>query len=92
MNNPNADVSGTSLMGKITASYTELFALFGPPVEFEVDKTNNEWRLELEGHVITVYDYYADGKSQRQYDWHIGGFSPIAVDIIEFHLAKHRKL
>jgi hypothetical protein len=91
MNNPNADISGTSLMGKITASYDEIVDLFGLPVEFDVHKTHNEWRLELEGHVITVYDYYEDGKDKREYDWHIGGFSPIAVDIIEFHLAKQRK-
>ena len=91
MNNPNADISGTSLMGKITASYDEMVDLFGLPVEFDVHKTHNEWRLELEGHVITVYDYHEDGKDKREYDWHIGGFSPIAVDIIEFHLAKQRK-
>ena len=92
MNNPNADVSGTSLMGHVLASYEELVDLFGLPVEFEVHKTHNEWRLELEGHVITIYDYYEDGKSKVEHDWHVGGLEPVVVDIIDDKLLRHRKV
>ena len=86
------DVSGTSLMGHVAATYDELVEVFGQPIDFEVDKTYNEWRVQLEGHTVTVYDYHADGRSIEGYKWHVGGFEPIAVDLVEERLAGQRKV
>lgn len=91
INNPNLDVNGTSLMGHVNATYDELVELFGQPVPFEVDKSTAEWRLDFTGRVVTVYDYYTSGVTHKPYDWHVGGFSPNAVDLIDEAIAGHRK-
>jgi hypothetical protein len=91
VNNSKADINGTSLMGHVKATYTELRLCFGMPVMFETDKSTAEWRLEAGGQVVTIYDYHSSGMTGLPYDWHVGGKTPEAVDIVDEALLQHRK-
>lgn len=81
------DPSGTSLMGYIAGSFSELVEIFGQPNgEGDEYKVSTEWILEDSetGDIATIYDYkytalydpsYPSVKTFREmktYDWHIG--------------------
>ena len=78
----NPDWSGTSLLTEMDVSYQKLVALFGKPDCFDNYKTDAEWIVEFDGHLLTIYNY-KDGKNYNGTkglateditDWHIGGF------------------
>ena len=77
--------SGTSLRGKITASYDELVEVFGEPNIEASDKVFNEWGIEFRVPVdddgmgdvddydtvqATIYDW----KELDAYDSHVGKY------------------
>lgn len=77
------DMAGTSLQGRVIATYDELVELLGEPSVFGGDKTNVEWDLEFR--VATddgedfdyvraaIYDWKMNGVPQGEYSWHVGG-------------------
>ena len=87
----NVDVNMTSLQGYILANYDTLEELLGKPTEGDGYKIDAEWDLEFEdGTVATIYNW----KDGRNYcgddgmpvdditDWHIGGKSQRAVELV----------
>lgn len=83
---------GTHLVGYIDISYAELKSTLGPSSDFFDDyKSDAEWRIEFEdGTIATIYNY-KDGKNYlgaegtpktKIRDWHIGGTSQRAVELV----------
>lgn len=81
------DASGTSLCGYITITHAELVRVLGKG-EGPADKTLDEWSIkgEVDGEevIATIYDWKNYGMSvQRITDWHIGGKSEKALELIK---------
>ena len=97
-NTDAVDVLGSSLQGRITATYDELVTRFGKPTygkEHSGDgKVNAEWTLEFlvveEGQslddaeyvIATIYDWKEMDTPDGPYLWHIGGFDRTSVDCV----------
>jgi hypothetical protein len=90
--NNNRVAYGTSLKGYITATFDELVETFGSPGIGDEFKIDAEWVVEFDdGTIATIYNW----KDGRNYlgdegspveditDWHIGGTSQRAVDLVE---------
>ena len=61
----NAETCGTSRQSQVDASYSELFNLFGEPLDSDGYKVSGEWSFtDSDGNVVTVYDW----KSTNLYD------------------------
>ena len=81
---------GTSLRGKITASFTELVEVFGEPNIGASDKVFNEWGIEFRVPIedtidATIYDWKEPHGSASQYGnygWHIGGRDHRSVELV----------
>lgn len=87
-------VIGTSFIGKVTATYTDLIEIFGREhMGASGDgKVNAEWALEfIDGTIATIYDWKESGIPWHEYDWHIGGHSPAALKWVELLLIKKGK-
>lgn len=85
-------VSGTHLQGYIYEDYDRLVEAFGEPSEGDGYKVDAEWIIEFDdGTVATIYNW----KNGRNYcggdgldveaitDWHIGGRSKRAVELVQ---------
>jgi hypothetical protein len=76
-------VSGTSFHGHtITATLDQLKSKLGKPSYSTKDsheKVQNEWDLEIDGHVFTVYDWkeYYIIRGNDTVEWHIGAHSSL---------------
>ena len=83
-----ASVSGTSLQGYIKTNYTDLVEVFGEPrYTSGDDKVTAEWDLEFDlgdGKYVTatIYDWKLGETPFVEYNWHIGGFSTEAADVV----------
>lgn len=67
-------VNGTSLAGYIFASYDQLEKKFGKPHGRSSDgKVKAEWDLNINGKVVTIYDYKSSLPAKQNVVWHIGG-------------------
>ena len=75
--------NGTSLQGYVSSNYQELVDALGEPDEFDGDKTNVEWVRLIDGVLVTIYDWKLDEVPIDQYDWHVGGHSPEAVELVQ---------
>jgi hypothetical protein len=93
----SAAISGTHNQGEVTTTRAELLRVFGSPNYCEwdsYDKITIEWELTFsDGTVATIYDYkraeYGDDEPLPlfgEYDYHIGGTSPRAVELVKQHL------
>ena len=62
------------------------------------DKVNTEWKLEfqvwqdepwgdIDHHVVTIYDWKLDRTPFGEYDWHIGGNTFEAIEMVENAIA-----
>jgi hypothetical protein len=80
------------LQGTINVTYGELVKIFGiPNCETDGYKTDAEWRLEIDDEEIYIYNWKngknycgKDGLAVEDItDWHIGGGSPVAVELIK---------
>jgi len=81
--NPNM----THLQGYVTTDYDTLVAVFGEPDDRNGDKVTCEWRLQFEdGTVATIYDWKEYYTPLGTYDWHIGGMSKRAVELVQQQL------
>ena len=84
-NNPKISSNGTCLQGYIETTYDELVKVFGKPTELEGDgdKVTVEWILQFsDGTVATIYDWKLSETPMGVYNWHIGGRSQRAVDLV----------
>ncbi len=83
---------GTSLMGYLRADINDIIKVLGEPdSEPSGDsKVDWEWIYKLDNEVVTIYNY-KDGPSylknpnitiDKIEDWHIGGNSRRAVDLV----------
>ena len=93
------DINGTSLQGYIIIPYETIAAKLGAPTYVECDpyaKVNWEWVLKFEDDheepvIATIYNWKTGHWATRpeQIDeWHIGGHTPKAVELVRTLLAK----
>ena len=76
--NENEDVISethdTWRVGLVGATYDDLVAAFGEPLESEDIGINFEWCIKFnDGTVATVYDYNMVAPCYDAMDWHVGG-------------------
>lgn len=100
-NNADLHISGTCLQGEIRATYKELVALFGEPMEGDGYKVDAEWIARFgDGTVATVYNWKdginycgeKDGTPTKEItEWHVGGLSHKAVENVQTTLELHRE-
>ena len=79
----NGFPDGAYNQGHVTTTYDALVATFGEPHERGGDKTNVEWVLLIDGALVTIYDWKEDRVPHREYQWHIGGHSTNAVELVQ---------
>ena len=88
-------VAGTSLRGKVMASYETLVEVFGEPNIPAGDKVWNDWGIEFEGGNpddddwdvvdVTIYDWKepdADVARRGKYMWHVGAKTHLGVELV----------
>ena len=88
---PNA---GGWLQGHVYVNYSELVSAFGNPhyLGSGDGKVQAEWQLNINGTGVTIYDYKEGGKPvQSIREWHIGGTSKDAVEMVNGALAAYRQ-
>ena len=93
-------ISGTSLKGYVYADYSTLVEVFGEPAGCYDDyKSDCAWDLVINGTVCTIYNY-KDGQNYCGEDgllvediteWHIGGHSRLAEQLVEGAIEQHYK-
>jgi hypothetical protein len=82
-NSPKVSINGTCLQGYIETTYDELVNVFGKPTKLEGDKVTVEWTLQfLDGTVASIYDWKLSETPMGVYNWHIGGKSQHAVNLV----------
>lgn len=91
-NDKDINCCGTHYQGNLTADYAKLKKLFGQPSDGDGYKVDAEWDVEFsDGTVATIYNW-KDGKNYcgshgtpktKITDWHIGGMSKKAVELIQ---------
>lgn len=86
-----SEVVGTSLVGYLELSYSELVETFGEPhfVGDGSDKVYNEWAFVIDGRPVTIYDYKENGAATYGYAWHIGEGMAGAVAALNRYLAEN---
>lgn len=79
------EVNGTSLMGKVVASYGELLSVFGEPLsDSSEDKVKAEWFIEFDDGIVgTIYDYKSSVAPQDNTNWNVGGRNHKVVTMIQ---------
>ena len=77
----------TKKQGEVTNTYWNILDCFGKPTYSYDDTwgddryaTKVEWPLEIDDVVVTIYDWYINGKPEHNMLWMIGGKEPKAVD------------
>lgn len=75
--------SGTSLQGYVSTTYDTLKDAFGMHHYDGGDKTNVTWVLLIDGVLATIYDWKEDRVPHEEYQWHIGGHSTEAVELVQ---------
>jgi len=81
----------SSLQGYVRTTYNRLVEVFGVPQYdwSELDKSTVNWVLEIDGEVVTIYDWKTNTTPPGMYDWHVGGFDSKAVEMVEEALKCH---
>ena len=82
----------SSLRGTIVTDYFTLVEKFGEPMRYTKEdsdgKVTVEWTIEFmneetyELKYATIYDWKTGETPYGQYDWHIGGYSHEAVELV----------
>ena len=75
--------NGTSLQGYVTTTYHTLRVAFGHPHLLSGDKMKAQWVVLIDGVLVTIYDYKLNSVPMDEYDWHIGGHSTEAVELVQ---------
>lgn len=77
------DSGGGSLMGYVKTKYADIVKVFGEPPITDGDKTTVEWCIEFANGVqACIYDYKTDFTPLGLYEWHIGGYTGEAVELV----------
>jgi hypothetical protein len=85
----DAEGTGTSLVGYVTATYDQLVAIFGPPDVMGGDKITVGWVLRYaDGPVATIYDWKENETPKGLYAWHVGGHSGSALNRVKDTLSQ----
>lgn len=97
----NVFEAGSHLQGEITATYEELRALFGEPHEADQYKSDAEWNIRFgDGTYASIYNW-KDGKAycgeagtptEQITEWHVGGDTKRAVELVQAMLELHREM
>lgn len=88
-------IAGSSLVGILDVSYSDLERVFGPPhIAGSWDgKTKAEWDVKFEdGTVAAIYDYHSPVDPVENREWHVGGFSVEAVCLVTDLLSEYEIL
>lgn len=92
--NQNSDIQivCSSYQGQMHASFDDLVAIFGQPLNGDCDKVQVEWHLKFEdGTVATIYDWKRYGtKPEDVTVWNIGGFNSTAARYVREALEQYR--
>lgn len=89
---PTQQLTGSSLLGVIEATYERLVEMFGEPFKGDGEKTDAEWQILLDnGHPVAIYNYKdgfayngASGKLIKDItDWHVGGHYEDDLQVVE---------
>ena len=97
LNSENVISNGTSLIGSVDVSYRKLVNVFGKETfGMSGDKKSQcEWNLQFnDGTIVTIYDWKVNKKycgkeglsKSKVKDWHVGGFSQHALDLVKKEL------
>jgi hypothetical protein len=84
VNNNKASVNGASLKGWVITTFEGLCERLGPPKGGSSDgKTTAEWILEgSDGTIALIYDWKTTSTPKDFYEWHIGGHTSKALDLV----------
>jgi hypothetical protein len=91
-----SNVDGTSLKGYVNTTFNKLVEAFGQPCfnnpPSQWDKVTTEWKLKFPcDTVATIYNWKNYGfhpEPYENYEWHIGGYTSDAVDLVINSLKK----
>ena len=91
------NVAGTSLKGRITASYHDLVDALGEPITGKLDGSTVEWRVEVEDdwdnyHTVCLYDRDQYATPKGEYDWFVGAHNLEGVDALFDYLQQMQAL
>ena len=94
------DAAGSSKVGTVKTTYSELVEVFGQPTFKGGDKTTSEWRISFKVYntadddfdyiTATIYDWKMDSTPIGQHDWHVGGYDMAAAWYVQDLLDEHR--
>lgn len=73
----------SSLQGYVVTTRERLTELFGKPEMGYDSKTSVQWTLEIDGQIITLYDYHTPAEPGEEYEFHIGGYTDDAVQVVQ---------
>ena len=82
---PTDQTNGTYLQGHIETTYRELVDRFGEPTFENYDpreKVNAEWVLEIDGKIVTIYNWKTGRVPMGKHNWHGGGHDSSALDLL----------
>jgi hypothetical protein len=84
INHKGTSVNGASLKGWVLTTYEGLCSILGPSKGGSADgKTTAEWVLEgADGTVALIYDWKTSSTPKDFYEWHIGGHTNKALDLV----------
>ena len=92
-------VNGTSLKGYISADYSTLVEVFGPPhSDGDGYKVDAEWMLQFSNGVVATIYNWKDGRNYCGEDgldvediteWHVGGKSALAEQTVDQYIAQY---
>ncbi|MFA5157517.1 MAG: hypothetical protein WC532_09085 [Candidatus Omnitrophota bacterium] len=83
----NAKTVGTNCVGYMPdgTTYKDLVRVFGNPQQgLSADgKIQAEWTGSINGLAFTIYDYKAETGLKANRNWHIGGRTPLAAELLK---------
>lgn len=99
-NNSVFSESGTYLIGQVDATYDELKGLFGTPIIRMDGKTDAMWKIKFSDDTIATVYNWKNGKAylgdsgldvSHISTWHVGGFNPQALMLVQLTLELMRE-
>jgi hypothetical protein len=82
---PTDQTNGTYLQGHIETTYRDLVSRFGDPTFENYDpreKVNAEWVLEIDGKIVTIYNWKTGRVPMGKHNWHVGGHDSSVLDLL----------